>query len=142
MKSVEALALKYERIFQHRDRRLFTEFLVTGYRQTTLSSVTSDLLDNVVYAKVCLGMIITLYDDLADNPRFYNPHLLKQLYRLNIGEKPPIPNILTQNELKIYFLATDLFQELEHSLALLPNSTVIVDMLIFDIRQFFLANQY
>lgn len=142
MITVETLAKKYERIFQHRDRRLFTDFLVKGYQQTTLSTVAPHLMDDVVYAKVCLGMLITLYDDLADNPAFYNPGLLKHLYRLNIGEKLPIPLSLSQRQLSIYFLAYDLFQELEQAISTFPNSKSITDLLIFDIKQFFLANQY
>jgi hypothetical protein len=79
MKKVELLAFKYEKIFSHRDRRLFTDFLVNGYRHTTLNTVSTELFEEVVYAKVCLGMIITLYDDLADHPKYYNPKLLKPL---------------------------------------------------------------
>lgn len=142
MKSVELLAQKYEQVFQHRDRRLFTEFLVKGYQQTTLNTVPSELMDDVVYAKVCLGMLITLYDDLADNPLFYNPDLLKHLYRLNIGEKPNMPADLCLRELQIYQLALDLFFELEQAIRSFPNFRSVSDIFVFDLKQFFLANQY
>ena len=45
---------------------LFRHFLPTGYRQTTLDSVSAELLSAAIYAKVHLGMLITLYDDFAD----------------------------------------------------------------------------
>lgn len=142
MKSVELLANKYERVLQNRDRRLFTEFLVRGYRQTTLESVPQELREQVVYAKVCLGMLITLYDDLADNPLYYNPKLLHHLYRLNLGELMLAPLGLSAQEQKIFQLARDLFTELELSLRCFVNYVSLKEILVFDIKQIFLANQY
>jgi hypothetical protein len=142
MKSVEILALRYERVLQNRDRRLFTEFLVHGHQQTTLSSVPQSLREEVVFAKVCLGMLITLYDDLADNPVFYNPGLLKLIYRLNLGEVPLPPADLSLHEKRIYQLARELFLQLETSLRCFIHYVPLKDILVFDIKQIFLANQY
>src|SRR6185437_8199281 len=73
---------------------LFRRFLPTGYQQTTLSSVPEELLDSVIISKVCLGMMITLYDDLADNRKFRDSHLLQYLYQLNVGADAPTPRDL------------------------------------------------
>lgn len=139
---VEVLASQYERVSRLRDRRLFTVFLVDGYKMTTLASVPSANQDEVVYAKVCLGMLITLYDDFADNPAHMNPKLLKQLYLLNVGEYPRTVMNLSAEEERIYQLAIFLFSELEKSIRCLTYYLPIIDILIFDIKQIFLANQY
>jgi hypothetical protein len=139
---VEELVERYLLVSQHRDPRLFKEFLVHGYRQTTLSSVAADLTDEVIYGKVCLGMIITLYDDLADNPLYYNPKLLKTLYRLNLND---ISHSLVEVEFKdfsIYELAIHLFSELSCTLNSFPHYEKLKDILSFDIQHVFLANQY
>lgn len=142
MKNVKLLAERYQNIFKHRDPRLFTEFLVKGYNQTTLDSVPEGHKENVVYAKVCLGMIITLYDDLADNPKFFNPKLLKHLYRLNVGDLQKAPLELSENENSIYSLALNLFIELENTIRRFENFSSLRDILAFDISQVFFANQY
>ena len=142
MKNVKLLAERYQNIFKHRDPRLFTEFLVKGYNQTTLDSVPEGHKEDVVYAKVCLGMIITLYDDLADNPKFFNPKLLKHLYRLNVGDLQKAPLELSENENSIYSLALNLFIELENTIRRFENFSSLRDILAFDISQVFFANQY
>lgn len=139
---IEKLVLKYETVSQIRDRRLFTNFLVNGYKMTTLSSVSSKKLDDVVFAKVCLGMIITLYDDLADNPQYYNPKLLRSLYLLNVGESTSHKPTLTQDDLAIYGLAQYLFLNLETSIKSFAHYSTLVEVLAFDIQHVFLANRY
>lgn len=138
---IEELVIRYETVSQVRDRRLFTDFLVNGYRMTTLNSVSSKDLDKVIFAKVCLGMIITLYDDLADNPQYYNPKLLKFLYLLNIGEVQEAP-AMNSSDLAIYELAQYLFLNLEASIKKFSNYTSYADILNFDIQHVFLANRY
>ncbi|HXH31260.1 MAG TPA: hypothetical protein VNJ01_10650 [Bacteriovoracaceae bacterium] len=138
---VKLLAEKYQSVCDHRDPRLFTEFLVLGYRQTTLSSVGAEFTELAVYAKVCLGMIITLYDDLADNPRLSRPQLLKELYRLNIGEHPVLRET-GPGDFPLIELAQHLFGELNRALSRLPRQEKFQNLLAFDIRHVYLANQY
>ncbi len=138
---IEKLVTEYEAISQIRDRRLFTDFLVNGYKMTTLSSVSSKNLDNVIFAKVCLGMIITLYDDLADNPQYYNPKLLKSLYQLNLGDSSR-KSTLAPDDVKTYELAQYLFLNLEKTLESFVNYSSMAEILAFDIQHVFLANRY
>ncbi len=139
---VEALAYDYGQISCLRDPRLFTIFLVDGYKMTTLSSVPQDDFDQVIFAKVCLGMLITLYDDLADNPACSNSKVLKELYQLNIGFSSTKSVRLTRNEKKIYEFALMLFEELEKTICLMPHFALLSEVLTFDIKQIFLANHY
>ena len=141
MITVENLATQYESLIPHRDRRLFTVFLLKGYRQTTLSSVRPSLLGDVVYAKVCLGMLITLFDDLADNPALANPDLLKHLYQLNIDKNVEAP-LLNKHDTAIYDLAVHLLNELNESIKSFPHYQKLKNILAFDLQQFYLANQY
>jgi len=139
---IETLVRSYEAVSKVRDRRLFTEFLVTGYKQTTLSSVSVAERENVIFAKVCLGMLITLYDDLADNPLFYNPTLLKYLYQLNVGGNYlPYPSMCAA-DLEIYDLARHLYLNLQETICYFTNYSSLIGILSFDIRQVNLANQY
>lgn len=139
---IENLVLRYETVSKIRDRRLFTNFLVNGYKMTTLSSVPSKNSEDVVFAKVCLGMIITLYDDLADNPQYYNPKLLRSLYLLNVGDMTSQRPILTEGDLATYNLARYLFLNLETSIRSFANYSSLVEILAFDIQHVFLANRY
>ncbi|WPU63559.1 isoprenoid biosynthesis enzyme family protein [Peredibacter starrii] len=134
---IQLLIQKYQKIFNHRDSRLFTEFLVKGYKDTTLSSADEDKIDDVLYAKFCLGTIITIYDDLADNPSFYNPKLLKDLYRLNLMDVYYPDQISPTHDLVIH-----LFREMRETLARFPRYNEFRDVLNFDIKHVFLANQY
>ena len=134
---VQDLVDKYLTVFTHRDPRLFTDFLVTGYRKTTLSCVDQHLREEVMYAKVCLGMLITLYDDLADNPGFFSPVLLKDLYRLGLDE------IYYPKELNpTHDLALHLFREMRETLRRFPRYMDYKPILSFDVKHIFLANQY
>lgn len=139
---IEKLVNQYVAVSQIRDRRLFTDFLVNGYKMTTLSSVSSKNLDNVIFAKVCLGMIITLYDDLADNPQYYNPKLLKSLYQLNLGDETSIKTTLPPEDVATYELAQYLFSNLESTLKSFVHYTSMSEILAFDIQHVFLANRY
>ena len=138
---IELLVQRYFLVAQNRNARLFTEFLMKGYQQTSLSTVSGDCFEDVVYAKVCLGSIITLYDDLADNPALVNPRLLNELYRLNINERPIVPHLSLKDK-ALYELACFLFDELRETLFHLPRYEEFLQILIFDIRHVFLANQY
>jgi hypothetical protein len=124
-----------------RDRRLFSDFLVQGHQLTTLSGVTPVQREQVIHAKVCLGMLITLYDDLADNPKFFNPKLLQHLYQLNINQLSHSP-VLLGEDLKVFQLAKMLFSELDLTLNKFEYYRELLPVLQFDIRHIFFANQY
>ena len=131
---LETSALRPELLFRH--------FLPAGYRETTLDSVIQDLFDTVIYAKLHLGMIITLYDDFADHPKYRNTQLLKYLYQLNVGVDSPVPTSLTGDEFKKYALACSLFSSLEQVLEGFPNCRILLPALRFDIEQFYACNRH
>ena len=107
--AVESLIAAYMKANSLRPEVLFRQFLTTGYKHTTLNSVSSDLFNAAIYAKIHLGMMITLYDDFADHPQHRNPQLLSHLYQLNVGIDKPAPSSLAGQELKNYELARLLF---------------------------------
>ncbi|MGZ3693091.1 MAG: hypothetical protein ACXWQO_02570 [Bdellovibrionota bacterium] len=127
-----------------RPELLFSKFLPTGYEQTTLSSVEPNLLQSVILAKVHLGMIITLFDDLADHPAHRNPDLLEELYGLNL-EREIQPSYRFPNpskERRTMELARYLFAQLRESLQSFPNYERLAPALRFDIEQFYAANRH
>ncbi len=121
-----------------RNERLFREFLPKGYRDTTISSVSKEVFNEVILSKLYLGMIITLYDDFADNPKYKNPTLLKEMYLLLEG----IETTSTNRTNNIYILAKYLLEGLFETVGKLPNGKTLKSLLEFDLRQVFLANRY
>lgn len=135
LKSIDELVDFYLTYSHIRNERLFREFLPKGYRDTTISSVSKDTFDDVILTKLYLGMIITLYDDFADNPKYKNPILLKKMYLL-------IEGIETTSTDSIYVLAKHLLEGLFSTAEQLPNGKALKSLLEFDLRQVFLANRY
>ena len=127
-----------------RSSSLFCKFLPQGYLMTTLDCVPSERVDRVICAKVFLGMIITLYDDLADHPRLRNPLLLSALYQINLGRKFSISTHLNLNEQEIrtYEFAGSLFECLDRALEGLPHYEALKRVLSFDIEMFYCCNRY
>lgn len=121
---------------------LFRHFLPTGYQQTTLDSVPPGLFHAVIYAKLHLGMIITLYDDFADHPKYRNPVLLQYMYQLNVGVDRPAPGSLSEFDLKNYELARFLFLSLTQVLKTFPHAEILMPVLRFDIEQFYSSNRH
>lgn len=121
---------------------LFRHFLPTGYRATTLSSVANEFHDWVLLAKVHLGMIVTLYDDFADNPERRNSRLLQELYKLNVDQDRSAPVHLSEEEQAVFELGRYLFSELTLLLKDLPHFDLLVGALRFDIEQFYSCNKY
>lgn len=140
---IEKLICTYRELSDIRPPVLFRTFLPTGYRQTTLSSVDPQFLSSVIYAKIILGMIITLYDDLADHPLHQNPTLLSKLYLLNVCADCSLPLDLSCNkERKNFELARFLFLELTKTLKEFPHFRKLKFVLQFDIEQFYSCNRY
>lgn len=142
MNKTENLINHYLSVSSIRHKKLFTEFLPKGYHYTTLSSVDKNHFEDAQFAKLCLAMLITLYDDLADNPKLYNPKLLKELYKLNLNEIPDIPKLYSESDVDHYDLARELFYQLENTVKKFPLHDHLLPLLIFDIKHVFFANQY
>jgi len=129
-------------VASHRNPRLFSEFLPKGYRLMTLSSVDEALKDRLLDAKLHLGMLITLYDDLADNPRWANSKLLHELYKLPFHSQSIRPLRLNSAERKVVELAKHLADGTFPILTSLPHFGSFAPLLHFDLQQFYNANRY
>ncbi len=139
---LESLIKKYLSASNLRPEVLFQTFLPIGYRHTTISSVAPELFDSVLLAKIHLGMIITLYDDLADHPTYRNTKLLKELYRLNIAQDHTAPENLKPDETKTYELARYLFSNLTSLIETFDHASALRPALQFDIEQFYTCNRH
>lgn len=138
----DELISSYTRVSSARPEVLFREFLPRGYRYTTLDSVPTSALEAAIFAKIHLGMMITLYDDLADHPGYRNPLLLEQLYRLNVDQDVEPEVGLSDSELATFGLARHLFEQLTSILETFPSYRVLLPVLRFDIEQFYACNRY
>ena len=139
MRPLESLLDSVAEVKSPRSTRLFSEFLPRGYRATTLSSVPQRLLDEVILTKVRIGTLITLYDDLADNPGYANPELLDELYRLpfldgeleGMGSEHPMRRVVA-----------GLWRGVLTVLERLPYHESLFDLFRFDVEQFYQANRF
>jgi hypothetical protein len=134
----------YRSISSHRNEAVF-RLLVQGLQVTTLSCVPDAFRHRVLLAKLHLALLITLYDDLADNPEYRNLTLLEYLCQLNvsipippIGLRPPI----AAREISMFDLARSLVEGLVKSIAQLPNGLQLRDVLAFDIQHIFLEKRF
>ena len=125
----------------HRKSVLFSDFLVKGYTCVTLSSVPQERFRDLLRAKVCLGSLITLYDDFADRPSQINPLLLARLHELKLRHHNPIS---TSNscEVKVLSFAKSLLSEINFILMEMPNYFLFREILSFDLEQFYNANHF
>jgi hypothetical protein len=139
---IDTLIETYLSVCSIRPEILFREFLPTGYRFTTIDSVATDTYSSVILAKIHLGMMITLYDDLADHPLHRSPELLLELYKINIERDNPTPGHFSGQIRLIYELARFLFSELRTTLASLMHYETLATALRFDIEQFYVCNRY
>lgn len=137
---LDSLINQYLAVSSARPDVLFRRFLPQGYRCTALDSVAS--LEQVVFAKLHLGMIITLYDDLADHPEHRDFELLSHLYRLNVGSDSPVPSQLQGRGREIFELARFLFSSLSTTLKTFPHHALLEAVLRFDIEQFYACNRH
>ncbi len=125
------------------DRRaaLFNEFLVKGYSAITLSSVSQTKFSELLQAKLCLGTLITLYDDFADCPAQSDPQLLEILYQLSFRGGHLIKSLNPYHRYVVDF-AQSLFTEIEGILNRLPHYRHLIGILGFDLARFYSANQF
>ena len=135
---IEPIAQIAHRFSPHRDIRLFREFLPNGYKMITLSSVNENIRDANLLVKVCLGTIITLYDDLADHPKFHNPDLLKVLYQIPFSRKNP----REPDGHPLYAAISELWDIVFSTISVFPHYHFLRQAFEFDILQVFNANRY
>jgi hypothetical protein len=125
----------------YRKPALFNEFLLKGYTAVTLSSVPQDKFSQLLQAKLCLGTLITLYDDFADRPATCNPELLEQLYQLNF-KNHQMPKIFNDYNSQVLQFASSLLVQMTTELKKLPHFDELKVILDFDLLQFYNANQF
>lgn len=125
----------------HRAPALFNEFLVKGYTAITLNSVPKERFSELLRAKLCLGTLITLYDDFADRPTQADPQLLESLYQLRLGKHEKNIAYPLRHRHVLEF-ARSLFSEIEEILKQLPQYGHLHEILNFDLSQFYSANQF
>lgn len=131
----------YRTYFPHRHERLFGEFLRQGYSEITLSSV--DVWhEELLEAKIYLGMYITLLDDFADNPKLHNPALLQELYQLPNGLAAGARTQDANQQEHIVELASTITEGFLSLLPNLPNFPRYAELYNFDLQQFYNCNRY
>lgn len=125
----------------YRKSALFNEFLVKGYTAMTLSSVSQNKFSELLLAKLCLGTLITLYDDFADRPSSSKPELLAKLYQFNFTEYQ-ITGTFEESDSDVIRFVESLFIEISKNLKDLPNYKHFIEILNFDLLQFYSANRF
>lgn len=125
----------------YRRAALFSQFLVNGYTAITLSSVPKEKFSELLRAKLCLGTLITLYDDFADRPTQQDPQLLDFLYQLNFQSYDSV-RILNPRCCDIIDFSKSLFAEVDSILKQQPHYCELTEILNFDMKQFYSANQF
>lgn len=125
----------------YRKPALFNEFLVKGYTAITLSSVPERKFSEILQAKLCLGTLITLYDDFADRPTQSNTQLLETLYKLNFTNSNSVGPVNLCDR-PVFDFASSLFLEIQNILNRQQHHRHLIEILNFDLKQFYSANQY
>lgn len=133
---------RFRELHPHRKQELFTEFLPQGHALMTLSSVPKEAREEVILIKSLLGMLITLYDDLADMPDLENSTLLAELYKIPFNNKSVNISILSQREQRYIHFARNLTDQMAMKIGALPSFKNYKDILQFDMLQFYNANNY
>lgn len=125
----------------YRRPELFNEFLVRGYSAVTLSSVPKEKFSDLLRAKLCMGTLITLYDDFADRPSQSHPKVLEILYQIDFEKSYPV-RISDSRSMQVFDFASSLFSQMKSVLEQLPHYDKLKEILHFDLMQFYSANQY
>lgn len=131
------LVERYQTINPQRNSALFLTMLPTGYDCTTICKLSAEKHHELIYTKVCLGMLITLYDDYADNPTMANPTLLQQLYKL-----PQQSTLTTFSNNPAIALAQTLHQQVSDYIDQHKHVLNYAPIYAFDLDQFYQCNRY
>ncbi len=137
-KKIEHAIEYYMSVVHTRPKELFSYFLATGYKDTMLDSVFIKEQNDTFSAKMYLGMLITLIDDLADNPTCFNPNLLKLIYNNNLVNK----NKLSVNDMNIINLKKFLFKNMHNHIKKLSNYSDLINIFNFDLEKIYLSNKF
>lgn len=121
---------------------LFTDFLPAGYQLTTLSCVAADYYHDAILAKLHLGMLITLLDDFADNPRVHNSRLLYELYKIPFNINCSNRHALNEQECTVFDLTCYLADKILEHIRHLPGYKKLLPVVQFDLNDIYRANQY
>lgn len=132
----------YHRINPDRHSDLFLTMLPTGYEQTTLPCVDPKHHNELIFHKVCLGMLITLYDDYADNPRLRKPKLLQELYKLPQYATDIESSQLEEADKAAIDLAILLHESLLAFIKKFDRSQDLMQLYLIDLQQFYQCNRY
>ena len=132
----------YKQLINQRHTALFTDFLPRGYLQTTLSSTPQAFVEELIIAKVHLGILITLCDDFADNPKFFNLPLVKALSYVPFFENLIDYHVFNQQEISCINLAKKLAHQFLERIKKLPHYHQLKNLLVFDLQQFYNCNYY
>ncbi len=132
----------YRQHIPYRNDALFLEFLPKGYLATTLNSVQEERSRMVVVAKIHLGMLITLYDDFADNPALLNHRLLEELYKVPFAMDQLQDQHFDEKEKGVLKLGSFLGQQLLACMNAFPHYQVLCKFFEFDLTQFYQANRF
>ncbi|BBM86092.1 hypothetical protein [Candidatus Uabimicrobium amorphum] len=138
---IAAILQKYP-LFKDRNSTLFLRFLPIGYSYVTLSCVSSEYVEDLIVAKTKIGMWITLYDDLADNPKYRNFKLLEELYKIPHNSEYIEYEKLNEEERQIVELSLMLWDDIFTMISTLPYYEKFKEFFAFDIQQFYVANRY
>ncbi|MCA9509042.1 MAG: hypothetical protein KC505_11525 [Myxococcales bacterium] len=139
---VDMLIDHYVSVIDNRPKALFSRFLVKGYTYTTLDTVNESYFKSALKAKILLGMLITLLDDMADNPHYFNPSLLKILYKVGGPCQCGYQEVQSEKEKQIIELTQLLIKNIQNILHGLPNWQACQEIFLFDVWQIYLANRY
>ncbi len=100
------------------------------------------LFDKVLLTKLHLGMLITLYDDFADNPNLQNPALLEELYKVPYSIDSIDTFHLTEREQDSVELASHLGSQIIELIQDFPQYEQLAKFFQFDLWQFYQCNRY
>lgn len=128
----------YLSVVNFRSKEIFSDFFVKGYRCTQLNSVMQEHSEYVLNAKIYLGMLITLIDDLADNPICFNPRLLNVLYK-----NQALDNVnFSDHDAQIVNLKDYLFNNIYDNIQKLPHCQALLEIFNFDLEKLYLSNRF
>lgn len=129
-------------LFHTRKEELFLHFLPTGYTYVTLTCIDPDLFLKLLINKTKIGMLITLYDDLADHPERKNPQLLQELYKIPFRETQINTAHFNDEEKYIVSFSQQMWKSILNSIQKFPYYEKFHNFFAFDVQQFYNANLY
>ena len=123
----EETILRAIQLAPHRPVELFRDFLPKGYKMFQLDTVQEHYSDELHLAKVQLGILITLLDDLVDHPEYRNPQRLVRFFaELSLGVNVDAVKMTEPLHL--------LFSEFLENISRFPHYPVLKKLFDFDLE--------